>query len=113
MKRKLTLIAIASLLIVSPLWGQSIEKTAKAIKKGSIKVGKVTGLEPGQRFHNIHNKALGLECSSCHIEKMAPDYLYQRKHQELPMGQVDRGICLGCHKANGPAVTKLYGTAEK
>ncbi len=111
--KKLGILTIASLLLATPLFGGNIEKTAKAIKKGSIKVGKVYGLEPGQRFHNIHNKVLGLDCSSCHVSSLAPDYPYQRKYKELPMGQVDRGICLGCHKANGPAVTKLYGTAEK
>lgn len=102
-----------TLVLAAPLFGANIEKTAKAIKKGSIKVGKVAGLEPGQRFHNIHNKVLGLKCSSCHVSSLAPDYIYQRKYKDLPMGQVDRGICLGCHKANGPAVTKLYETAEK
>ncbi len=116
MKLKLFL---ASLTILNLLFAVSgiaanLPGTAKAIKAGKIKVGKTTGLELEKRFHNIHNKVLGLQCESCHISSFAPDYLYQRKYKDVGgMGHVDRGICLGCHKENGPAVTKLYGTAEK
>ncbi len=72
------------------------------------------GLEIGQRYHNIHTMQVGLECSNCHISEYAPDYVYQRKYK-LPVrgapGPVDRGICLGCHKENGPTSKKFYGTA--
>lgn len=92
----------------------NLPQTAKSIKSGKINVGKTTGMELDKRFHNIHNKTLGLECPSCHISGFAPDYAYQKKYKNVGgMGHVDRGICLGCHKENGPAVTKLYGTAEK
>ncbi len=105
-------IAVLALLVMTAAvaTGASITDTAKAIKKGKIDVGRITGMEPGKRFHNIHNRVLGLQCNSCHVGSLAPDYPYQRKHKDLQMGQVDRGICLGCHKANGPAETKLYGT---
>lgn len=112
-------IAIAVLLVMGLIFGGyafalNIPQTAKSIKAGKINVGKTTGMEPGKRFHNIHNKTLGLECTSCHISGFAPDYAYQKKYKDVGgMGHVDRGICLGCHKENGPAVTKLYGTVEK
>lgn len=116
MKIKLfvTFLVIFSLLIAGSAFAIDIPGTAKAIKSGKINVGKTTGMEPEKRFHNIHNKALGLQCQSCHISGFSPDYAYQKKYKDVGgMGHVDRGICLGCHKENGPAVTKLYGTAEK
>jgi len=116
MKIKTTIIIllVIGLAIGGTAFALDIPSTAKAIKSGKINVGKTTGIEPGQRFHNIHNKTLGLECNSCHISNFAPDYAYQKKYKDIGgMGHVDRGICLGCHKENGPAVTKLYGTAEK
>lgn len=112
-------IAIAVILVMGMVFAGyafalNIPETAKSIKAGKINVGKTTGMEPGKRFHNIHNKTLGLECTSCHIKGFAPDYAYQKKYKDVGgMGHVDRGVCLGCHKENGPAVTKLYGTAEK
>jgi len=94
--------------------GCQIPSIAESIKSGKINVGGVPGMEPGQRYHNIHNEILGLECTSCHISTFAPDYPYQKKYKDVGgAGHVDRSICLGCHKENGPAETKLYGTAEK
>ncbi|MEW6375023.1 MAG: hypothetical protein AB1502_04440 [Thermodesulfobacteriota bacterium] len=94
----------------------NLPETAKKIKEKKINVGKIPNMDLENRFHNIHNKVLGLECESCHISNYAADYLYMSKYK-LPErgspGVVDRGICLGCHKANGPAATKLYGTADK
>jgi len=116
MKIKTTIIIllIIGLVIAGAAFALDISKTAKSIKAGKINVGKIPNMEPDKRFHNIHNKILGLECTSCHISDLAPDYAYQKKYKEIGgMGHVDRGICLGCHKENGPAVTKLYGTAEK
>lgn len=110
----ITFIVITGLLIAGSVFAIDIPATARAIKSGKIKVGKTTGMEPGKRFHNIHNKALGIQCQSCHISGFAQDYAYQKKYKDIGgMGHVDRGICLGCHKENGPAVTKLYGTAEE
>jgi hypothetical protein len=95
MKIKIIIGFILSFVVGFSALAFNLPSTAKSIKAGKIKVGKVTGLEPGQRFHNIHN-------------------LYQKKYKDVGgMGHVDRGVCLGCHKANGPAVTKLYGVAEK
>lgn len=109
-----TFMIIMSLMIAVSAFAIDIPQTVKAIKSGKINVGKTTGMEPGKRFHNIHNKVFGLKCESCHISDFAPDYTYQKKYKDIDgMGHVDRGICLGCHKENGPANTKLYGTAEK
>lgn len=103
-------------------YGQSAEKgakpmnlrqIAKAIAEGKIKVGVVPDTEIGNRYHNIHNEVLGLECESCHISKQAPDSLLITRDQppaEGAPGVIDRGSCLSCHKENGPAATKLYGT---
>jgi hypothetical protein len=109
-------VLVMGLLFAGYAFALNIPQTAKSIKAGKINVGKTTGMELAKRFHNIHNKTLGLECTSCHISGFAPDYLYQKKYKAPEggaPGQVDRGICLGCHKENGPAATKLYGTAEK
>jgi hypothetical protein len=112
--RAIAIVFAMGFVIVSFAFALDIPKTAKSIKSGKIKVGKSTGMEVDQRFHKIHNEVLGIDCVSCHISNFAPDYLYQRKYKDVGgMGHVDRGICLGCHKENGPAVTKLYGTAEK
>lgn len=113
-KIAIAVILVTGLVFAGYALALNIPQTAKSIKAGKINVGKVTGMELGKRFHNIHNKILGLECTSCHISGFAPDYAYQQKYKDVGgMGHVDRGICLGCHKENGPAVTKLYGTAEK
>lgn len=110
----ISIILIAFVIMTGSALAIDIPGTARAIKSGKINVGKTSGMEPGKRFHNIHNKVLGLQCQSCHISGFAPDYAYQRKYKDVVgMGHVDRGVCLGCHKENGPAVTKLYGTAEK
>jgi len=90
-----------------------ISDVAKKIKNGEIDVGKNYGMGLEERYHKIHNEVLKIDCSSCHIEKYSDNYLYQRKYKEFENGPVDRGICLGCHKENGPAETKLYGTASK
>lgn len=116
MKAKVTISAFVIIGLVFALYvlAQNIPEAAKSIKEGKIRVGEDKGMEPGKRYHNIHNEFLGLDCTSCHISEFSPDYVYQRKYKEISdMGHVDRGICLGCHKENGPAITKLYGTAEK
>lgn len=113
-KRFLTPLAVVVFVLAVSASAHDIPGTAKSIKAGKTNVGKVTGMELDKRFHNIHNKVLGLECTSCHISSFAPDYAYQKKYKDVGgMGHVDRGICLGCHKENGPAQTKLYGTAER
>lgn len=87
--------------------------TAEKIRKGEIDVGKEYGMELGKRWHKIHADVLGLKCNYCHISSYADDFIYQRKYK-LPVrgapGVVDRAICLGCHKQNGPA-RELYMNA--
>lgn len=92
-----------------------LPQTAKDIAAGKIDVGKTPDVEIGNRFHNIHNKVLGLECGSCHIRGYAPDYLLITRDKAPEGGSpgvIDRGMCLSCHKENGPAATKLYGSEE-
>ena len=92
---------------------QNLWETAEMIRSGEIDVGNEYGMEIGKRWHNIHAEVLGLRCRYCHIPSYASDYLYQRKYK-VPVrgapGVVDRGICLGCHKQNGPA-RELYMNA--
>ncbi len=93
--------------------GMNLTDTAKDIAANKIDVGKVPDVKPGNRFHNIHNKTLGVQCTSCHIPKYADDYLLitrNRPPENGAPGVIDRGMCLSCHKKNGPAVTKLYGS---
>ncbi len=93
-----------------------IRETAEKIRNGEIYVGDDYTLTFYGRFHTIHNKVLGLDCYTCHVSsKYADDFLYQRKYKAPASGSpgvVDRGVCLGCHKAGGPAF-ELYGTADE
>lgn len=90
----------------------SLFDIAEAIREGKINVGTEYGMEPGERFHNIHAKTLGLSCTMCHKGKEYPaDYLYinfDRVYEEVNEGMpgvVDRSVCLACHKVGGPAST--------
>ncbi len=93
----------------------NLRKIAEKIRNGEIDVGDDYTMSLYGRYHTIHNKVLGLDCSTCHIGGYADDFLYLRKYK-LPVrgapGVVDRGVCLGCHKAGGPAF-ELYGTADE
>lgn len=103
--------------IVSPIKETAdLREIAEKIRNGDIDVGKDYTMSLYGRYHTIHNKVLGLDCSTCHVSsKYADDFLYQRKYK-VPVrgapGVVDRGVCLGCHKAGGPAF-ELYGTADE
>ncbi|MEK7777713.1 MAG: cytochrome c3 family protein [Chloroflexota bacterium] len=52
------------------------------------------GMQPGQRYHDIHVNRLALQCTVCHA-KTTPTY-------QDPLAQVfnlaDRRACLACHK---------------
>ena len=94
----------------------SLKELAEKIRKGEIDVGNDYTMTLNGRFHRIHNKVLGLDCSACHVSSSyAKDFLYQRKYK-VPVrsapGVVDRGVCLGCHKEGGIA-TPWYGTASE
>lgn len=86
--------------------------TAEKIGKGGIDVGKTYGMAPDQRFHRIHNDTLGLECATCHSDKLPASV---RTFSEPPAvdvssaspGAIDRRACQGCHIA-GPA-RNIYG----
>lgn len=92
----------------------SLKELAEKIRTGEIDVGNDYSMALNGRYHTIHNKVLGLDCSSCHVAgNYSEDYLYQRKYK-VPIrgapGVVDRGACLGCHKEGGIA-SELFGTA--
>jgi hypothetical protein len=61
-------------------------------------------LDPGTGyFHQVHTKNLGMTCTTCHSAENR-DILFLRKDDVVPAempGQVNRSICLGCHKAPG------------
>jgi hypothetical protein len=70
-------------------------------------------LDPGTGyFHQVHAKNLGMPCVTCHSSENR-DILFLRKDDAVPAempGQVNRSICLGCHKAPGrPA---WYGLSQ-
>ncbi len=92
-----------------------LEKAAKAIRSGKLYVGKTYGMPEENRYHNIHDVALGLNCNGCHdVDGSYPDnYLFLRK-AEFPyvankeeVGAVQRGKCLACHSQGGIG-TVLY-----
>lgn len=101
-----------------------LDEMAEAIRNGDIDVGKQYDMnKKSGRFHLIHSETIGLECEACHVApKYAPDYLLVDKDNaeakaahrgKGPEADVlDRAVCLGCHKTNGPAHT-WYRTADK
>jgi len=91
----------------------SLKELAEKIRSGEIDVGNDYSMSLNGRFHTIHAKVLGMQCTSCHISSFSEDVLYRRKY-EKPAGApgvVDRGVCLGCHKEGGIA-TPWYNQAD-
>jgi hypothetical protein len=63
-------------------------------------------------FHQVHTKNFGMPCATCHSSENL-DVLFLRKDDVVPAempGQVNRSICLGCHKA--PAKPSWYGLSR-
>ncbi len=101
---------------------RSVRKTAEAIRKGEINVGKELSLRETGRFHTIHAGVLGLngeplldiKCGGCHsTDQYPPSYLYLRK-DEFPrrvegekVRAVQRHFCIGCH-SSGSLSTVFY-----
>lgn len=94
----------------------SLPSVAEKIQKGQIDVGgkakKAYGMADDQRFHRIHADVLGLECATCHAEKLplGVEIFSVRPAVDLSTeapGPVDRRVCLGCHTA-GPG-RHFYG----
>ncbi len=101
---------------------RSVRKTAEAIRKGEINVGKEYSLREEGRFHMIHAGVLGLngeplldiKCGGCHsTDQYPPSYLYLRK-DEFPrkvdgekVRAVQRHFCIGCH-SSGSLSTVFY-----
>lgn len=99
----------------------NLEKVGKAIRDGKLYVGKTYAMPEKNRFHNIHDVALGLPCTTCHNATGDADrYLFLRQ-AEFPM-QVDgeeidvvhQTKCLACHSEGGAgrAFYKLSETAK-
>jgi cytochrome c len=86
----------------------NLEKVGKAIRDGKLYVGKTYAMPEKNRFHNIHDVALGLPCNGCHNVAGYPDnYLFLRK-AEFPLmidgedvGAVHRAKCIACHSEGG------------
>jgi len=89
--------------------------TAEQIRKGKIDVGKKYGMGTDQRFHRIHESTLGLECATCHADRIPAS---ARTFSVPPAvdvsqaspGPVDRRVCQGCH-VGGPA-RDVYGSQK-
>ena len=81
-----------------------------AKKPAAVKTSAGKSMDPAKgRFHQRHNKKLGMECGTCHSGE-AQDTLFLRKDEALPVGMpapVDRSVCLGCHQ--GSAKPAWYG----
>ena len=92
----------------------TLKELAEKIRSGEIDVGNDYSMSLNGRFHTIHSKVLGLDCSACHVSSYAEDYIYQGKYEKSggAPGVVDRSTCLGCHKEGGIA-TPWYGSANK
>jgi len=89
----------------------NLETAAKGIRAGQLYVGKTYALPEENRFHNIHDVALGLNCNGCHDNSTdgsyPENYLFLRR-AEFPyvannedIGAVHRPKCLACHSQGG------------
>lgn len=97
----------------------SLPTVAEKIQKGEIDVGgkekKAYGMGQDQRFHRIHANVLGLECATCHTEKLNPSVAAFTAPPAVDVskdspGLVDRRVCVGCHQA-GPG-RDFYGPGK-
>lgn len=94
-----------------PNFPPGLDDTADRIREGGLDsdVGKKYTLAIPGRYHNIH-EALGLDCTTCHTDPKAPDFLYLRK-AEFPKrehpGAVAAATCISCHQKGGVA-TPFY-----
>lgn len=92
----------------------SLSQTAKAIRAGTVNVGKELSLGDEGRFHRIHADTLGIKCGGCHTRDAYPDnYLFLRS-AEFPetvagvkVKAVERAKCIGCH-SEGSVATVFY-----
>jgi hypothetical protein len=94
----------------------SLGEMAKAIRSGTVDVGKKYSLEEDARYHTIHVEKLGMKCANCHTSAAYPEnYLYLRK-AEFPnrdkIKAVKRANCIGCHSEGGVA-TPFYNITGK
>ncbi|HZV55923.1 MAG TPA: hypothetical protein VFF82_13390 [Rhodocyclaceae bacterium] len=97
----------------------NLEKVGKAIRDGKLYVGKTYAMPEKNRFHNIHDVALGIPCNGCHNVAGYPDnYLFLRK-AEFPLlvdgedvGAVHRAKCIACHSEGG-AGRAFYNITKK
>lgn len=92
--------------------GVSLATLAEQVRKGEIDVGKDYGLAPDRRFHRIHTEVVGLQCTTCHVDKLparAEIFTLRPAVDVSPNSPapVDRRACLGCHLA-GPG-KNVYG----
>ena len=84
----------------------SLSAMAEKVRKGEIDVGKSYGMAPDRRFHKIHNEVVGLECATCHADRVptsAAPFMV-RPAADISADSpdpIDRRACLGCHLA-GP-----------
>jgi hypothetical protein len=103
MRRLIAPAAVAAVLALA-----AVGAADAAAKKGTDR-----SLDPVRgRFHQLHTKKLGLNCSSCHTGQQ--DVLFLRGNEPLPAGmpgQVNRSVCLGCHTA--PATPAWYGLPKR
>lgn len=99
----------------------NMEKVGKAIRDGKLYVGKTYAMPEKNRFHNIHDVALGLPCASCHTAPVEPDRSLFLRQAEFPMDvdgeeidAVNRAKCLACHSENGAgrAFYNVTGTTK-
>jgi hypothetical protein len=92
----------------------NLRKSAEAIRQGKVNVGKDYSLGEEGRFHQVHEKVLGIKCGGCHSDEVYPEgFLYLRKG-EFPkkvagekVKTVSRAVCIGCH-TEGSVGTAFY-----
>lgn len=111
MKRAIAAIAVGFAVLAMPV--VAADDAAKKPVAAKAAVGNKSMDAAKGRFHRQHNQKLKMACDTCHTGGQT-DILFLRKDDApapgMP-GQVDREVCLSCHKA--PAKPAWYGAAAR
>lgn len=113
MKTLIWMTACGWLLAATTAGAGDLKQVAKDVRDGTVAVGTTYSMDRTTRYHNVHAKAVGLNCESCHMEVYAPDMLLVGRNKVLSAkhpGPVDRTVCVACHRGGGPG-RLLYGPA--
>ena len=97
-------ISAASLLATAGFAQQPAQQQTRPAARTVMSLDPVKG-----KFHRVHIRKLKMSCGTCHSDQ-SNDVLFLRRNDVVPAampGQVDRKVCLDCHKS--PRKPSWYG----